>query len=286
LRTEAPLSQFGAFVYRNKLAILASTALCVTSGFAQTADAAPPVPYSWTGFYVGGNLGYSWGKPDTITAVSPFSQLAPAFSFPGGSSSTPLKPNGFIGGGQVGYNWQFAPRWLTGIEADWQWSGQKASKLGGFTGNTTACSSAICAFTNTADITAKLSWFGTVRGRVGVLSNNMLFYGTGGLAYGKVLVSGTNTLSLNDVGNAITTTYSTPFSYSKTKEGYAVGGGIEGAIGTSNWTWKVEYLHIDLGSMSGGSFGSVPVVTLSDKFTDEIVRIGINYRFAATPFSL
>lgn len=274
-------------MYRNKLAILASTALCVTSGFAQTADAAPPVPYSWTGFYVGGNLGYSWGKADTTAAVSPFSQVAPVvFNFPGGSSSTPVKPNGFIGGGQIGYNWQFAPSWLTGIEADWQWSGQKASKLGGFTGATTDCSSAICAFTNTTDITAKLSWFGTVRGRVGVVSNNMLFYGTGGLAYGKVLVSGTNTLSLNDVGNAITTTYSTPFSYSKTKAGYVVGGGIEGAIGMSNWTWKVEYLHIDLGSIGGGSFGSVPVVTLSDKFTDEIFRIGINYRFAGTPFSL
>jgi outer membrane immunogenic protein len=271
-------------VYRNKLAILASTALGVIFGFAQTADAAPPAPYSWTGFYLGGNLGYSWGKADTTADVAPFTHgiiFTPGyFVFPGGSSFLPLRPDGFIGGGQIGYNWQFAPAWLAGIEADWQWSGQKDSRLGIFSGSAIPCGYfSFCNFTNTTDITAKLSWFGTVRGRVGALWNNMLVYGTGGVAYGRVSVSGTNTFSFTDVAGPTTVTYSTPFSYSRTKVGWTAGAGIEGVIRMSNWTWKVEYLHIDLGSIGGGSFGSVPVVTLNTgKFTDEIVRIGFNYR--------
>ncbi|MBI5911119.1 MAG: porin family protein, partial [Betaproteobacteria bacterium] len=256
---------------------------CMSLGFAQTADAQGrgPIVNSWTGFYVGGNVGYSWGKADTTAAVSPFTQVAPPFLvFPGASSFIPLKPNGFIGGGQIGYNWEVAPRWLAGIETDLQWSGQKDSKLGTFTGSG-ACYLTVCSFTNTTDITAKLSWFGTVRGRLGVVSNNMLFYGTGGLAYGKVSVSGTNTLS---VAGAPPVIYSTPFSYSRTKAGWALGAGIEGRIGASNWSWKAEYLHIDLGSIGGGSFGTVPVVTLNTgKFTDEIVRFGLNYRLAGGP---
>lgn len=295
-------------MYRNKLAILASTALTMSLGFAQAADmpvkaplykAPDTVPYDpWTGFYLGGNVGYSWGKADATTAVAPFTQNDPfPFVFPGGDSSTSTKPKGVIGGGQIGYNWKFAPQWLAGIEADFQGSGQKDSSSGLFSGimiGTTAnqvCSSSnTCNYTNTTDITAKLSWFGTVRGRVGALWNNMLFYGTGGLAYGKVSVSGTNTFNVICSSGCTlfpvtTATYSTPFSYSKTKTGWTAGAGIEGLLGVRNWTWRVEYLHIDLGSIGSGSFGTTPFVTLSTgKFTDEIVRVGLNYRFAGAPF--
>jgi len=281
-------------MHRNKLALFASTALCVTFGFAQTADAASPAIYSWTGFYAGGNLGYSSGKADTTAAVSPYNVPCSSLrggctSALGGSNSISLNPNGLIGGGQVGYNWQFAPSWLAGIEADWQWSGQKDSGFGGFTGtNPFVQNGGTCpcpASTQTTDITAitaKLSWFGTVRGRVGLVSNNILLYGTGGLAYGRVSVLGNNTS--NATADTFSVTYSTPFSYSNTKTGWTAGGGIEAVIGASNWTWKLEYIHIDLGSIGGGSFGSVPAVTLNtSKFTDEIVRVGLNYRFGAAP---
>lgn len=285
---------------RTKLAILASTALCMGAGAARSAEIpvkAPvykaPVVVSdpWTGFYIGGNVGYSWGKANTTTSLEAFSVGAPfAFDFPGGTDSADLKPRGIIAGGQIGYNWRIAPRWLAGVETDFQWSGQKASKALGFSALTTDCTTGDCTFTNTTDITAKLSWFGTLRGRLGTDWNGLAFYGTGGLAYGRVSVSGTNTFVVIDNGGP-TVEYSntTPFSYSKIKAGWTAGAVIEGVLikgapGTQNWTWKIEYLHIDLGSIGGGSFGSAPVLVLNTiKFTDEIVRFGVNYRFAAAP---
>lgn len=290
------LGSIGARVQRNKAAILASTALYV--GFASAGEAASLPGHSWNGVYVGANLGYSWGKTDTSVNVLPFEHSPFFFSFPGGSSAARLEPNGVIGGGQIGYNWHFAPSWLAGIEADWQWSGQKRSGLSGFSIVTTDCTEPSCTLTNATDITAKLSWFGTVRGRVGVLSNNILFYGTGGIAYGRVSVSGANTFSTLD-NEALTIAYSnvTPFSYSKTKVGWVGGFGIEGAFGLGNWTWKAEYLHMDLGSIGGGAFSvpatapcdpcGTPVVNFNTtRFTDDIVRFGVNYRFGGIIFPL
>jgi outer membrane immunogenic protein len=237
----------------------------------------------WTGAYVGGNIGYSWGRLDNSTTVAPFTADPGLIDmiFGGGGSSAQVKPNGVIGGGQIGYNWRLAPRWLAGIEADFQASGQKGTTRGLFSGITTDCSFNTCVFTNTTDITAKLSWFGTARGRAGMEQNGLWFYGTGGLAYGKVSVSGTNTFSVTATPGPVTVVYSTPFSYSKTKWGWVAGAGIEGRFGVSKWTWKIEYLHMDLGSIGGGSFGGLPVVALnSSKFTDEIVRFGINYKIS------
>jgi outer membrane immunogenic protein len=297
-------ANLGASMYRNKLAILASTALTMSLGLAQAADmplkapvykAPNAVPYDpWTGFYLGGNLGYSWGNADTTTSVAPFTQDPFPFVFPGGISSTSTKPSGVIGGGQIGYNWRLAPQWIGGIEADFQGSGQRDSSRGLFSGiaigttaNQVCNSSQTCNYTNTTDMTARLSMFGTIRGRVGTLFNNLLLYGTGGLAYGKLSVSGTNTFNVicsTCLAGVTTVTYSTPFSYSMTKAGWTLGAGIEGLLGVRNWTWKVEYLHIDLGSIGSGSFGTTPSVTLgTGKFTDEIVRVGLNYRVGAAP---
>jgi outer membrane immunogenic protein len=260
----------GIAMSRIRIGLLASTALVLLGG--QSAEAAPPIPYDWTGFYAGGNLGYSWGHLDTTTTVSP------AFPFPGGSIFTPLSPVGFIGGGQIGYNRQVAPRWVVGVEADWQWSGETRSGSSGFGGNTPFCTANVCSFTDTTDITAKLSWFATVRGRAGllVLNDNVLIYGTGGLAVGEVSVSGINALNAG--------VFSTPFNYSVTNFGYVIGAGAEGRIGMSRWTWKVEYLHMDLGSIGGGSFGTLPLITMNTtRFTDDILRVGFNYQFGTAP---
>jgi outer membrane immunogenic protein len=117
-----------------RVAITAIAAIC-TIAFTQIASAAdmpakapiiaPVAPVSWTGFYVGGNVGYSWGKADTDQNTN-----ATIVSFPGGVFSTitsPLAPfahsssprlDGFIVGAQAGYNWQFNPRWVLGFETD------------------------------------------------------------------------------------------------------------------------------------------------------------------------
>jgi outer membrane immunogenic protein len=283
---------------RAKLRLLTCTSLCLGVGFAHAADMpvkalvakAPIVADPWVGTYVGGNLGYSWGRTDTTTSVAPFVQdplgFFFTFSFPGAATATSLKVDGLIGGGQIGHNFRIAPHWLAGIEADLQWSGQKGSGLGGFGGNTTNCTSQNCSYTGNTDITAKLGWFGTLRMRAGYELDGLWIYGTGGLAVGRVSVSGTNTLSLFDnVSQSVVGLYSTPFSYSKTQAGWTVGVGIEGiVIGTINWRWKAEFLHIDLGSIGAASFGAVPVVTVNTgRFTDEIVRVGLNYRITSGP---
>jgi outer membrane immunogenic protein len=69
------------------------------------------------------------------------------------------------------------------------------------------------------------------------------------------------------------------FSQSKTKSGWTLGGGVEGAF-AGNWTWKVEYLYVDLGSESGSvpdNFGGT--FSWNTRFTDNIVRVGLNYQF-------
>jgi outer membrane immunogenic protein len=126
-----------------------------------------------------------------------------------------------------------------------------------------------------------LSWFGTVRGRAGIEQNGLWLYATGGWAYGKVSVSGSNTFTLTDPAVPVTFVRSTSFSYSRMKWGWVAGAGIESRFGASRWTWKLEYLHMDLGSIGGGNFGGDPIVTLNSlKFTDDIVRLGINYQLS------
>ncbi len=229
----------------------------------------PPAPvYSWTGFYVGGNIGYSWGNGDSNYYEPIFSVLGLPIPI-----SASQKLDGLIGGGQIGYNWQANNTWVFGLEADLQGSGEKGS-------SSTADPWGIVVdptltLTNKADI----QWFGTVRGRVGVLATpTMLLYGTGGLAYGGISVSG----SVNDGFIGPTNTWS--FSDTTTKVGWTLGAGIEGAFpNTSNWTWKLEYLYIDFGTVSGNKLDSINLIAFpyswSTRVTDNILRVGFNYRF-------
>jgi outer membrane immunogenic protein len=154
-------------------------------------------------------------------------------------------------------------------------------------------------------MTPGIDWFGTVRGRVGYLiTDQVLLYGTGGLAYGRVEVSGVTNVSGSvntNVGSGLPpvipfTSGANAFGDSRTNFGFAVGAGIEGKISyRTGWTWKLEYLYLDLGSLNtagpfpGGSspFGSVTLlttpftgaITTHTHFTDNIVRVGLNYQF-------
>jgi hypothetical protein len=259
--------------------------LCATETLSASINpvaAISPIGASWSGFYAGVNLGYGAGNLSSAVAVAPFTQTSPfGFIFPGGNSSASGRPGGIVGGVELGYNWRPTPGWLAGIEADIQSAGQKSSALGQFSGTTSgvigACTALTCTYTNTSDITARLSWFGTARGRAGAEVNGLLLYATGGLAYGQVSVSGTNTFTVSALGVPTPVIYTTPINYSVTRVGWAAGGGIEGRLGLSRWTWKVEYLHVDLGTIGPYSFGSVPTVKIDTRITDEIARIGFNY---------
>ena len=263
------------------LGIAAATSLFATSAFA--ADLAPrpytkapayvePV-YDWTGFYIGGNVGYSWGRSSDSSNLA--NGAGTSLFASNGSSNL----DGVIGGGQIGYNWQMQ-NWLFGLEADIQGSDEKGSRS--YLCATAACTPPIGGFLALVipgpavpvTLNQKIDWFGTFRGRVGILATpKVLFYATGGLAYGEVDTS--ETVGLAGFG----------FSNNDTRVGYTVGAGVEGAIG-GNWTARLEYLYVDLGKTSGSfatTIGALGGGTLtsnySSRITDNILRVGVNYKF-------
>src|SRR5262249_28922377 len=154
---------------------------------------------NWTGWYVGVNAGASFGNVKTdfnaagATVTTNF--MAP-FNAPGFSGTNREYPDGFMGGGQIGYNWQFSPIWVAGVEADFQGALEKDSNTlsSNFTLNNLANLVQGTAVTNYA---TKIEWFGTARLRAGYVWGNgdVFSYITGGLAYGKVDLEGTSTVS-------------------------------------------------------------------------------------------
>jgi outer membrane immunogenic protein len=270
---------------------------------------APPsvVASSWTGFYVGANVGYSWGRsgndwnifsPSNAAAIAGATTCntdgggaAHAICWIGSDSD---KLKGVIGGLQAGHNWQ-SGYFLAGIETDFQFSGQKGDQT--FNSVAFAGAAAPATASLSATYTEKLLWLGTLRGRLGFTADRWLIYTTGGLAYGRVTINGSatatgNTFFADNVCGPIICPLAS-WSNSVTKAGWTIGAGVEGAI-SDNWSLKVEYLHVDLGQVSTtfatlhGCFGNAVVCSIqaagtgaiSSRVTDEIVRIGINYKFS------
>ena len=248
----------------------------------------PPIPvWTWDGFYIGINGGYSWGRSNTT--VSYFNTITGAPIIPPAGSITDAGFNldGGVFGGQIGYNWQFSS-WLFGLEADAQWSGQKGSAA--FLCSAAGLLPGACFPGSTflpvgtlgvgLAVDKKLEWFGTVRGRIGVLASpSWLLYVTGGLAFGEVQTDAV--LTSITAGGAVVALAG---SSSKTHAGWTIGGGIEGNLG-GNWTAKAEYLYMDLGTFD--TTVTVPAAligaNISSRVTDNIFRVGINYHFSPSP---
>jgi outer membrane immunogenic protein len=240
--------------------------------------------YNWTGFYIGGNGGYSWGRSSTDVSYFNTTTGTPIVPPAGSILSNRFDMNGGIAGGQAGYNWQ-ASNWLFGLEADIQWSGERGRSAYSCASTTTG---GVClpgstflpagATGTSFALEESLEWFGTVRGRAGVLvTPRVLLYATGGLAYGSIKSSGVLT-GFTANGAAI----SALGSNSQTRVGWTVGAGVEGMI-TGNWSAKLEYLYMDLGSFSPTAITLAPAsligVNINSTFRDHILRAGINYRF-------
>ena len=257
-----------------------------------------PVVYNWTGFYLGGNAGYSFGRnsyevagTSTVrtrtfrgfdspqpTLLTDVTAAGPAFLGTGTANI-----DGGLAGGQIGYNWQ-SGAWVFGLETDAQWTGQR--------GATSFCLTAACPVGGfVANAEYRLQWFGTARARAGWLVDpRVLLYVTGGAAYGEVKADYTaGIVGVPLVGSSI----------SSTRLGWTVGGGIEGML-SPNWTVKAEYLYVDLGSVASGGLGGATTAILANTPTtaittvidttfaatararvrDNIVRLGINYHIA------
>ncbi len=239
---------------------LSATALAavLTAGVAQAADlsprtAAPPPPYvpppvlSWSGLYAGLNIGGGWQDARSSNVWSPF--------WSGGSGGS----GGVVGGGQIGYNLQIAPWLVAGVETDFQ-----GTSIGGNGGNNLWALAWQGGWNGGVD-TARINWFGTVRGRLGVTFpgwSQLLIYGTGGFAYGDVQ---RNFWWSNN---------------SVVQTGWTAGGGAEWLF-LPSWSVKAEYLFTEISGNQQNWFWNpgFSLNNINNRTRFHTVRAGVNYHF-------
>jgi outer membrane immunogenic protein len=214
---------------------------------------APPPVYSWTGFYLGPNIGWGWNS----VSVTDSSGL---------NYNNSTNQGQFAGGGQVGFNYQFWGGVVLGVEADFDWLPNSSN-----TGNGTVVPAAAG---DTIKVTGNNRWLTDVTGRLGYGFDTVLVYGKGGWAW---VGSSNNTLTNVTTGATFTG------SGSSSNDGWVAGAGVEWAF-WGNLSAKVEYDYIRLNNTSF----TVPAGTLSFTSADtfnisnrsiNIVQLGLNYKF-------
>ena len=206
--------------------------------------AAPIAPaFSWSGFYLGANVGYGTGRLSADTTITG-GPLA-------GTADLGTSVKGFVGGGQLGYNWQMG-QFVFGIEADMNFSGQK--------GSTTDP-------TGVVTVESKIKSFETVRGRLGytVFDRSMVYF-----------TAGWARISTGTTVNALGVTV---LDASNSNNGWAIGGGYEQMI-WDRWSYKLEYMYLNASNNIASV--TLPVggtAAINGKVTDNLFRVGLNYHF-------
>jgi outer membrane immunogenic protein len=229
-----------------------------------------PSPFSWTGFYIGGNVGAGFGTTETSVNVGPALTAVTGTPIDATVPLTSETFNGFIGGIQAGYNWQ-AGVFVVGVEGDLDAAGLQGT--------------APCALV--LNCTIKHNWFADITGRVGVVAvERALIYLKGGAAW-----EGSNFA----VGNSVNiggTTFAANANGSGTQTGGLLGMGVEYAF-LPNWSAKLEYNYIDYGTRSfnasiatNAAFAGTGLAGLSGvqvpasiTESEHIIKAGVNYRF-------
>jgi outer membrane immunogenic protein len=191
--------------------------------------------YNWTGFYIGGHIGGAFNGNNGFAGVS------------NGNND-----GQFMGGVQGGYDYQFAPTWVFGVEANYSWTGNS--------NNNVVLPTTFGNYTYGSNIKG----LGSVTGRLGYTWGPALLYVKGGYAYADL-----NQNLVAPLGGPIV-------GVNGKKDGYTVGGGLE-YLFTQNWSGKVEYQYYDFGKTS---FSVAPLVAYGSTRNDEhTVKAGLNYRF-------
>lgn len=228
----------------------AATVLAI-DGSASAADMAmrykaPPYVaaqvFSWSGFYVGGQVGYADGNDHLLeyfTAGGAFTGFQKKYDV-----------SGVIGGGYAGVNYQ-SGYWVFGIEGDIEGGDIKGGWIDTAVGGQGS---------------TKLDVQGSLRGRLGIASDKVLVYGTGGAAFGNISHTYTNLLT----GIVETTT--------NVRTGWTAGGGVEVAF-APNWTVRGEYRYTDYGLSRYDSVTSFPGLTGTQNVKLNTVRVGVAYKF-------
>lgn len=254
---------------RKALVLLAIFALPVVN--ANAADMpikAPPAPltsFSWTGLYVGAEMGAGDSHTDSVRNVA-------NASFPVGFADT-INTTGFLGGLEAGANYQF--EWLVvGVEGDWQ-----GSSISG----TTKTFSPLVPGRYTAE-SRETDWVSTVTGRLGLAWGRWMLFGKGGEAWRRVNDSASN-LTYSGAGALLSDQTVNP----STQAGYVVGGGVEWAP-YDQLSFKLEYDGYNFGTsqstggvcITGGCGGAGAIVgpgetTNTPRMWE--IKGGVNFRF-------
>jgi len=242
--------------------LLLGTAMVLAMGAGASAADLPPGPapvpvysrpaWSWTGCYVGGNVGYGWQNNHAFDDVF--------FTDTGTDTGT-----GFVGGGQAGCDYQFASNWVVGIQGMFDGAGVNGSHL-------------YLASSPTETLGTKTPWFGTLTGRIGyAFMPQTLLYFKGGAAWARN--------DFSDVDPAPATPPAFSGQASATRSGWLIGGGAEYAF-QRNWSFFVEYNYIDFGSQStaltyncGAGCGFPNPFTYNERNSLQTVLLGLNLRF-------
>ncbi len=217
----------------------------------------PPAPiFTWSGLYVGAQVGYAWAK-DNASIQNPGLPSPPV----PGPFFQPFTTNleGVIGGAHVGYNLQIN-QWLAGVEGSVDGTSLSKSQFIGtpplFGGN--------------AKTYTPLQ--GSIRVRLGVAWDRWLIYASGGAAFAGI----SNFYDTTAFGGNAET-------ISKTRTGWTVGGGLAYAV-TNNWSLGVDYRYSDFGhyvDKSGTTF--FPDTNLNHHLTQHQIQGRLTYRFYTEP---
>lgn len=195
--------------------------------------------FSWTGFYLGANIGGVWGDYNVSTPDGGFDE--------GEAFALSYDTNGILAGGQIGYNWQH-DRFVFGIEGEIGHLGAEGDTLVG-------------------DDVGKTEFgaYGVLAARLGIASNRSLFYVKGGLALAQVdTIAGDDNLT-DDTDRT---------SLDETLSGYVIGGGVEYSL-SQNWTVKAEYLYMNFGDEKSSN---VDGNTFAHEVDLHTAKVGVNYK--------
>jgi outer membrane immunogenic protein len=235
--------------------------------------------YNWSGWYMGGNVGFGKGANtgdgwtsfiDNNGSIPPYINLGAEGYFAAGGNVLPgTKPKGSLWGVQIGYNYAVSPEVILGLVTDIQSSNMRDERATSVTPPSYVPSSQVNE--------SKINWLGTARAKFGFAADNILLFGTAGVAYG-----GVKTATAFDCPDCSPAQFFAG-STSATHVGWATGAGVDYGL-SANWIISAEYMHYDLGSVNttttlvSGTNDNTELYSKS-AFHGDVVRMSINYKF-------